>query len=393
MALPSQSGRPVTTSSGGRNRRRTGFPLPAATIAGTVFIGACLIGWWWLTREPERIGPATVGDGGQEQGRVASNDTNPNGRSVEPTNRNNDSTPEVKPVGTPEQTKPTIIIEYPEQPATGGPSNSNEGTRPTGGGSDVDRLIEKAQQAASKNDYLAARSLFHDVLRHPRATDLDRDLARESITLVNQELVFSPKVYPEDPLTGRHTVQNGENLTTIVRSLGLAVERTFIARINNMKNPDIVGLGQRLKIFHGPMHAVVEKSAFRLDIYAGDPDMEQSWTYIRSFPIGLGEGNSTPVGEFRVMRNSKVVNPSWRNPITGKVYDSTDPANPIGEHWIGLQGMGDAEVYAGYGIHGTVEPESIGKMMSMGCVRMRDEDVAMVYEMLVPEASRVSVRP
>ena len=45
----------------------------------------------------------------------------------------------------------------------------------------------------------------------------------------------------------------------------------------------------------------------------------------------------------------------------------------------------------GYGIHGTIDPDSIGQMKSMGCVRLRHDDVALVYELLTDQASRVTI--
>ena len=94
-----------------------------------------------------------------------------------------------------------------------------------------------------------------------------------------------------------------------------------------------------------------------------------------------------------VKPDSKLVNPEWRNPRTRELFLPDDPANPIGERWIGLVGV-DAHLAAseGIGIHGTIEPESIGRQASMGCVRMLPDDVALVYGMLV-EGSTVEIRP
>jgi lipoprotein-anchoring transpeptidase ErfK/SrfK len=49
--------------------------------------------------------------------------------------------------------------------------------------------------------------------------------------------------------------------------------------------------------------------------------------------------------------------------------------------------------FEGYGIHGTIEPQSIGREMSMGCVRLGAEDVALVYELLMPRVSVVKIVP
>ncbi|MEO0716931.1 MAG: L,D-transpeptidase, partial [Planctomycetota bacterium] len=88
---------------------------------------------------------------------------------------------------------------------------------------------------------------------------------------------------------------------------------------------------------------------------------------------------------------SKLVNPRWTNPRTGEHFEADDPENPIGEHWIGLQGLGESAVWEGYGIHGTTDPGSIGEDRSMGCVRLGHEDVAFVYELLVDGVSVVVI--
>ena len=50
-------------------------------------------------------------------------------------------------------------------------------------------------------------------------------------------------------------------------------------------------------------------------------------------------------------------------------------ANPLGTRWIGLS-------KAGYGIHGTNAPESIGRAASHGCVRMRNRDVEELFALI-----------
>jgi lipoprotein-anchoring transpeptidase ErfK/SrfK len=75
------------------------------------------------------------------------------------------------------------------------------------------------------------------------------------------------------------------------------------------------------------------------------------------------------------------------------VIAGDDPKNPLGERWIGLTGIdGHAVGKQSYGIHGTIEPDSIGKQASMGCIRMRNEDVEMVFDMLTEGKSVVVVR-
>ncbi|MDW8262448.1 MAG: L,D-transpeptidase, partial [Phycisphaerales bacterium] len=70
-----------------------------------------------------------------------------------------------------------------------------------------------------------------------------------------------------------------------------------------------------------------------------------------------------------------------------------DPKNPLGEFWIGLTGInGSAEGRDSYGIHGTIEPESIGRAMSLGCIRLASGDIDLLYELLADGKSKVYVR-
>ena len=70
-----------------------------------------------------------------------------------------------------------------------------------------------------------------------------------------------------------------------------------------------------------------------------------------------------------------------------------DPKNPLGGYWIGLTGTeGQAVGKMSYGIHGTIDQDSIGKQSSMGCIRLRASDIAMVFDMMVEGKSMVVVK-
>lgn len=60
--------------------------------------------------------------------------------------------------------------------------------------------------------------------------------------------------------------------------------------------------------------------------------------------------------------------------ITQKLVD---PGGPFGVRWMRL-----SVPWGGYGIHGTNNPSSIGKAASHGCVRMYNDDVVELYNMV-----------
>jgi lipoprotein-anchoring transpeptidase ErfK/SrfK len=169
-----------------------------------------------------------------------------------------------------------------------------------------------------------------------------------------------------------HTVtREDRNLTVLGKHY--KITPGFIMRMNGLKNDTII-VGQRLKVVQGPFWAVVDKSSYRLTVYLGDE-------LFREYRIGLGKNNSTPTGSFTVL--AKLTQPTYW--VEGAHYDFGDPNNPLGTRWITFKDEG-------YGIHGTWEPESIGKQMSHGCVRMRNEDVEELYDLLVKHDSRIVIK-
>ena len=100
---------------------------------------------------------------------------------------------------------------------------------------------------------------------------------------------------------------------------------------------------------------------------------------LRVYAVATGKlSTPSPEGEFRVV--NRVAHPTWFSPH-GVVKPG--PANPLGTRWMGLSA-------AGYGIHGTNAPDSIGKYASHGCIRMRNRDVEELFK-LVPVGTPVEL--
>ncbi len=222
---------------------------------------------------------------------------------------------------------------------------------------------------------------YHELTRE------DAQAIRDTLTSVNMDLVFGPKVSAGDPLVELYEVKAGDVLTKVTLKYKIPYP---LVEVINKTQANRIRVGQKLKMIQGPMHAVVRKGEFRMDVFVNGPDGKP--VYVRSFPVGLGEEDSTPPGTW--VLSGKVQNPSWTNPRTRQSFTADDPANPIGEFWIGLQGTDEGtQGKRGYGIHGTIEPESIGRMMSMGCIRMRHDDISLLFKMLYDKLSTVKVEP
>jgi len=253
----------------------------------------------------------------------------------------------------------------------------------------VQQRIDLGLSLVKQNKPVEARRMLSDALQANGISPTDAERVRRELTTLNDRLVFGPEIVGGDPYTGVHQIQSGDSLAKLPKKLSLAVDWRFLARINKINDPRRVQVGQRLKTIKGPFHAVVDKRAFRLDLYMGEGSDR---VFVRSFPVGLGEHGSTPEGEFVVKANSKLEDPAWTNPRTGEHFASKDPKNPLGRYWVGLVGVSDnIRGLEGYGVHGTIEPETIGQEKSMGCVRMLDDDIKLVYEVLVDNVSHVEI--
>ena len=115
--------------------------------------------------------------------------------------------------------------------------------------------------------------------------------------------------------------------------------------------------------------------------------------FVTSYPVGLGRDDSTPVGTWIVEPHRKLKHPTYYSPRGEGVIAADDPKNPLGGYWIGLTGTeGQAVGKLSYGIHGTIDPDSIGKQSSMGCIRIRPDDIAVVFDMMVEGKSLVLVK-
>lgn len=126
----------------------------------------------------------------------------------------------------------------------------------------------------------------------------------------------------------------------------------------------------------------IKKSTNTLGLY-------QNGTMEREYPVATGKSPAlTPEGTFSVV--FKTTCPGWTNPQTQAFIAGCTPSNPLGTRWIGL-GVGETKGRT-YGIHGTNRPESIGSYISLGCVRMQNQDVEELYP-LIHLGTMVTIEP
>jgi lipoprotein-anchoring transpeptidase ErfK/SrfK len=90
-----------------------------------------------------------------------------------------------------------------------------------------------------------------------------------------------------------------------------------------------------------------------------------------------------PLGDWKI--NGKAPNPPFtydprvlgNDDDSGKQQLPPGPNSPVGVVWIDLS-------KEHYGIHGTPDPETIGRAQSSGCVRLTNWDAARLAQMVRP---------
>jgi len=239
-------------------------------------------------------------------------------------------------------------------------------------------------------DLVGARELINAALLSGQLGESDSDAAREMITEMSQKLVFSGKHFDGDSLTDKYQIMSGDRLSRIADRHGTTWE--LLCKINDLSDPKRIRAGQWIKVVNGPFFAVVTKSKLRLDVYLGNAGGPGS-TFVMRLPVGLGKDNSTPTGMWIVQQGNKVHPATYYSPRGEGVIAADDPRNPLGGYWMGITGLdGQAVGKSSYGIHGTIDPDSIGKQASLGCIRLRHDDIAFLYDVLVEGKSKVMVK-
>jgi lipoprotein-anchoring transpeptidase ErfK/SrfK len=106
---------------------------------------------------------------------------------------------------------------------------------------------------------------------------------------------------------------------------------------------------------------------------------------IAAYPITVGSAHTaSPIGDWKVVRITKL--PTFRydkemlqhGERSGDFYVlRPGPRNPVGVMWIALNKKG-------IGIHGTDDPDSIGRDVSHGCIRLANWDVVRLATKIKP---------
>ncbi|MEZ6188457.1 MAG: L,D-transpeptidase family protein [Planctomycetota bacterium] len=172
-----------------------------------------------------------------------------------------------------------------------------------------------------------------------------------------------------------YKVQPGDSLGKIAKKHG--TDYRFMKRLNGLTR-DTIRVGQALRVPQASVRIAVYKRDFELIALFGDH-------YLCSYDVATGKEDRTPEAEFVI--GNKIVKPDWYAP-DGKKYAYGTEENILGTRWMAFENTPE---HNGFGIHGTKFPESIGSEASMGCLRMRNEEVEVLFD-LIPPGTKVFIQ-
>lgn len=190
---------------------------------------------------------------------------------------------------------------------------------------------------------------------------------RKVVGEINTELLFSKK---ETGACEMYAVQAGDSLARIAKKYNTTVG--LLKRSNGLQN-SIIRVGETLKVSTTKYTIRVDKSDHTLTLLSDGK-------FFKAYPVAVGKSVSiTPVGSFSI--DSKLENPTWFH--KGKVIPAGVPENILGTRWLGFS-------IPSYGIHGTTLPETIGSDATSGCIRMFNQDVEELFD-IVPLKTWVTI--
>lgn len=229
-------------------------------------------------------------------------------------------------------------------------------------------LVALGREAQAAGNRLDARTQFVRAVEDAAWGSDAFDEALEALGALNVEMIFSPAETPESKV---YVVEPGDNLT----SIGIKLNTTLglLMRANNIDDPARLQVGQRLKWTPKDFHIIIDRRHCLL--YLMDKD-----GVFKRYRVGLGKpGYETTLGKYRIGNKEK--DPTWHKQGEEPIPPG-DPRNELGTRWMPLVPVEEG-LPTDLGIHGTIDPPTIGYHSSAGCARMLPADVEELYDLVV----------
>lgn len=183
-----------------------------------------------------------------------------------------------------------------------------------------------------------------------------------------------------------YEVTQGDTLSTVGAKLGVDWKR--IAKDNNLDPSKALRTGRKLSITASKIIPETIKAGILIDIPGRMLYLFDSNAPLMAVPVGLGtpkgngkKGWETPAGKFTI--KGKLKNPDWAVPksvqeemrregLAARESYPPGPKNPVGGYVL-------LTTIPGILIRETIDPLSIYRFMSHGCVRVLAEDMEQLF--------------
>lgn len=225
-----------------------------------------------------------------------------------------------------------------------------------------------ASDAEAQGDRSKALSLYEQAFKDSEPESAAWNEALDNLGRLNVALIFDEGDTPDSKV---HVVESGENLTSI--GIKLNTTQGLLTTANGIYDPATLRVGQRLKYTPKDFRLLVERSTCRMFLLDSEGVFKRYYT-------GLGmPGYETALGSYTIGNKQK--DPTWFKPGSEPI-PANDPRNELGTRWMPLMPQEEG-LPTDLGIHGTIEPETIGQYKSHGCPRLKKEDVEELYDLVV----------
>lgn len=225
--------------------------------------------------------------------------------------------------------------------------------------------LEKALALRDAGKLAEAREALYVLLAKGGDAQIVTEI-QKALGDLNMQLLLTPAPAPEKV---DYVVQPGDSLGRIAKVHNTTIE--VIQKVNGLRET-IIQPAQRLRLTPTKFAVAVSKTQNTLLI-------SNDGKFFKLYRCGTGQYSTTPVGTFKI--TDRIPSPPWWK--DGQTIPFGSKENVLGKYWLALD-------IPHYGIHGTWEPETIGRQSSQGCIRLINEDVEELF-IILPVGTPVQV--
>ena len=235
-------------------------------------------------------------------------------------------------------------------------------------GSNVERAIREYRQSAGlpASDAVDAE-LLRSLLENKGGSIFS------SYTISDQDVRYPFRKVPQDYSEMSKMERVGYETPVEMLAERFHMDQDFLAALN--PGADFTKAGTQIAIV-APGDEKLDGTIARIEVRKASNSvvaLDAQGEVLASYPASIGSGDfPSPSGTMKVVTFAPQANYTFDNEKQEWGPEETyvipaGPNNPVGGVWIDLS-------KSGYGIHGSPDPQLIGKTMSHGCVRLTNWD-------------------